>query len=157
MARYKPPEWEKVELDGPTAMAMRHDTRKFRREKGRAGRRFQFVRLKSLWTADGIHAVCNHLNEAEWLYFHRTALQGWLLMSWHGTRREAQAAAELPLPDLTPKPKPTTPGLHVKAGWTHKRGVTMDVACHSEYTAGVVADIFDKLGCTIVEKEMVDA
>lgn len=146
-------DWKREATDGPTAYSMRHDTRKWRREKGRAGHRFSFVRLKNIWVADDIHAVCNHDDDASWLYFRRLPLKGWLLISWHRTRREAQAAADLPLPDLTPKPKPIVAGIHIKAGW-NKGDYTMNIACRTEYTADVITDIFQRMGCE-TEREMV--
>ncbi len=153
--------WTRQPADGDFAKELRHDVRMHRREKGRSGHRFNYNRLKSLWSVGGIHAVMNHQDDPTWQFWHKDALSGWNLMSWHLTRREAQAAAEQPLPDLTPKPKDKTYGLHVYAGWSgmdpfgfQRDWPSIVVPCSSEYTAGVIVKIFEDMGCE-VKKDLV--
>lgn len=141
--------WSREKLDGSLARSIRSSIRLRRRERGRGGHRYRFNTLKNLWAVDVIHAVVNHTDDPEWQYYYNHPSEGWLLISWHLTRREAQAAAELPLPpELVPTvaSRATVEGWHVLAGWK-KDKFTMDVPCTSEEIAGEIEETFQVIGC----------
>jgi hypothetical protein len=141
--------WKKQPVDGEVAKSIRKDVRTFRKERGRGGHRFRFATLKSLWSADAIHVVLNHSDDSAWQYWYNDARQGWSLISWHMTRREAQVAAEMPHPDLTPEPKFLAEGVYVLAGWPRENGeadYTMKVACSTDKTADEILAVFTHLG-----------
>lgn len=144
--------WKKQALDGEVARAVRHDTRMHRRERGRGGHRFRFDDLKALWHV-GDYVVLTHHSDSIWQLYHRDPEQGWLLISWFFTRREAQVAALHPLPDITPKPKRAVEGVHVLAGWPDGEK-TMRVPCGTSYTAEVIEAAFASIGCE-TERELV--
>jgi hypothetical protein len=138
--------WKKQDADGEVSKHIRRHVRLYRRERGRGGHRFRYATLKSLWSADAIHVVLNHKDDPSWQYWYNDPRQGWNLISWHLTRREAQVAAEMPHPDLTPEPKFLTEGLYVLAGWSDEN-YTMKVACSSEGTADQIIAVFTGIGC----------
>lgn len=149
-------EWSKQSLTGDVAKALRKDVRTYRRERGRGGHRFSYNYLKTLWAADdGLHAVCNHIDDSAWQMWYRHPTDGWIMIDWHLTRREAQAAAESKHPELVERKPKIFPGINVLAGWPD-RDPTMRVHCSSEATATVVSEAFDKIGC-ITRRELVPA
>lgn len=156
MSDFQVIEWVKCDNDGDLARELRKNIRQHRREKGRAGHRFAFTFLKTLWVADDDHhAVLNHVDDTVWQMWYRHPVEGWVLISWHATRREAQAAAESSHPQLVVPKVRIHPGINVLAGWPG-RELNMRVACSSEYTADVIGEIFAKLGCG-TRRELVSA
>jgi hypothetical protein len=149
--------WRKLPLDGDLARSIRKDVRTHRRERGRGGHRFSFSHLKSLYGSDsGLHAVCNHTDDSVWQFWYRHPEDGWVLVNWHDALREAKAAAELPMPDTGPKPRPLAPGIHLLAGWDHgeETEYTIRLCCSSEDTATAMTEVYQKLGC-LVKREVV--
>lgn len=141
--------WQKQKPDQEIARAIRRDIHLHRRERGRGGHRYRFATLKSLWTVDIIHAVLNHKDDPVWQRYYNHPSQGWLLVDWYMTRREAQAAAELPLPEDILRPTPALApeiGWHVYAGWQSSKW-TMDVPCSSWETACEIDAVFAEIGC----------
>lgn len=140
-------EWARAKThDVDIVHAIRHDVRKYRREKGRAGHRFRFATIKNIWYVDEIHAVINHTDDPLWQYWYNHPQDGWILVHWYTTRREAQAAAELPHPEQSVTAKPFIEGIYVRAGWDMDN-YTMRVTCSSDRTAVDIQSIFRKLGC----------
>lgn len=123
-----------------------------RRERGRGAHRFRYVTLKSIWSADDIHVVLNHTDDVSWQYWYLDGKDGWNLIGWYMTRREAQAAAEMPRPVVPPKF--LKEGLYVLAGWPQEDApvdYTMKVACQSEGTANEIMAVFTHLGCVAMK------
>lgn len=145
--------WKKQPLDGEVARSIRHDIRMHRRERGRAGHRFRYDDLQVLWAASNKYAVLRHLSDPVWQFFYNHPTEGWKLISWHFTRREAQVAACQPIPEPKVKAQPVKEGIHVLAGWPKKKK-TMRVPCSSPETAGAVEAAFLHLGCE-VKRELV--
>lgn len=146
--------WSKQPLTGDVSRALRKDVRTYRRERGRGDHRFSYTCLKTLWAADdGLHVVCNHIDDPAWQMWYRHPASGWIMIDWHLTRREAQAAAESKHPELVERKPKVFPGINVLAGWPD-RDPTMRVHCSSEATAAAVADAFVKIGC-ITGRELV--
>jgi hypothetical protein len=138
-------QWAKAkDLDGDVAEEIRHDVRRYRREKGRGGHRFRHATLKNLWHVENIHAVLNHADDPVWQYWYNHASNGWQLVGYYFTRREAQAAAERPHP-IAPI-KPLAPGRYIFAAWPDHE-VTMRVRISSDYTGEQVSKVFGDLGC----------
>jgi hypothetical protein len=158
------PHWTNQPLDGDVALSIRHDVRQYRRERGRGGHRFRHSHLKSLWSVEDIHAVLNHNDDPAWQYWYHDARQGWLLVDWFSTRREAQAFV-----DMNPVPTIVIHGtnvddtpIHVLAGWPDPeypellpKDYTMRVPCRSDYTASVVIEVFEKVGCLTRQDQFV--
>lgn len=150
--------WRQQPLDGDIARVMRRSIRMYRRERGRGGHRFSYLNLKSLWVTDDLaHVVLNHKDDLVWQFWWNDPLEGWLQISFHSTRREAQAAAELPrIPVVVPAEK-LVPGLYVLAAWPKQDqspDYKMRVHCRSESAVEAVVEVFDKLGC-ITKQETV--
>lgn len=149
-------DWSKQPTDGPVSQAIRRDVRKHRRERGRGGHRFSLNYLKTVWSAsDGSHVVLNHVDDLIWQMWYRHPEQGWVLMDWLSTRREAQAAAETHQPELSDSRPDMPPGIYVLAAWPG-RPSTMRVHCSSERTADDITEVFARLGCD-TQRELVDA
>jgi hypothetical protein len=149
-------EWQKQPTTSYIAHAIRKDTRKYRRERGRGGHRFSLNYVKSLWAAsDGVHAVLNHIDDPAWQIWFCDPETGWALCSWHLTRREAQAVAEnsLGIP-LRPGTKGLGPGLYVLAGSDPGRP-SIRTFCSSETSANDIEAVYVKLGFTTA-REIVD-
>jgi len=145
---FKAFQWTHHPIDGDLARAMRRGIRARRREKGREGHRFHFDTLKNLWAADETHAVVNHSDDPSWQHWYNDPRNGWRLIGWHYTRREAQAAAERPVPEFKVKPpREAAPGIQVRAAWPHQE-YTMVVSCSTDGTADTISDVFTKIGCT---------
>ena len=138
--------WKKQPLDGEVSKGLRKGIRQYRRERGRGGHRFRYDDLKALYSV-GDFIVLTHHGDSIWQLYHRHPQNGWFLISWHFTRREAQIAALHPLPDLTPKPKKIKEGIHVLAGWDDPMVKTMRVHCSSTWTADCIEAAFQSLGC----------
>ena len=154
MADFESLSWVKQPVDGDFARAIRKDVRLYRRERGRGGHRFSMNFIKTLWVADdSMHAVLNHIDDLVWQMFYRHPTQGWLLIHWYDTRREAQAAAESDHPELVSRRPTVHPGINVLANFPH-RDNRMRVHCSSDYTATVVEETFVKIGC-ITAREVV--
>jgi len=137
-------EWHKQPIDSPVALAIRRDVREHRRERGRGGHRFSLNHVKSLWSAnDGRHVVLNHVDDPAWQMWHRDNA-GWSMVSWHQTRREAQAAAEN---DSAPPEAKITSGIYVLAGSDPER-MTIRTHCTSAATADDIEAVYVKLGFT---------
>jgi hypothetical protein len=148
MADFTALEWVKHPTDQTLAQNLRRNVRQKRTERGRGGHRFSMNYLKTLWGAsDGIHAVLNHVDDPVWQMWYEHPEQGWMLISWHATRREAQAAAESRHPEIM-DPEPTVrPGLNLVAGHPSRPGkYPIRVLCSSEHTATELEGIFDRLG-----------
>lgn len=140
-------EWRKAATTDLVAQAIRKDVRSYRRERGRAGHRFSLNHVKSLWAAnDGAHAVLNHLDDEAWQMWYRHPETGWAMVSWHLTRREAQAAAEngKSAPRNSELKEPD-PGLYVLAGSNPDR-MTIRTHCRSEIAATDIEAVYAKLG-----------
>lgn len=138
--------WEKQKNDSAVAKSIRASVHQQRRERGRGGHRFRYSTLKAIWSVGETHAVLNHTDDTTWQYWRNTN-GGWLLVSWHLTRREAQASAELPLPaDLAIPLRVSEAGLHVYAGW-QQGSYTMDVPCSSDEIAQDIKEAFEIIGC----------
>lgn len=143
--------WEKQKNDSSLARAIRADIRAHRRERGRGGHRFRFSHLKGLWSVGEIHAVLNHKDDPAWQYYYNHPKQGWILVDWRMTRREAQALAELPqeyqaLYAEQAVEKSSVPGWHVYAGWSPGE-YSMDVLCTTFDIACEVDAVFSEIGC----------
>ena len=149
-------DWSNQPLDGEVAHSIRHDVRAFRRERGRGGHRFRYTHLKTLWVS-AAYAVLNHTDDQVWQLWYQDARQGWLLVDWCRTRREAQAVA-----DANPIPKELV--IHgtdardsmitVRAGWPDPqypdlppKVYTMKVGCATPYTAEQITAVFERIGC----------
>ena len=141
-------QWSQLKHDHEVIAELRRDVRVHRRETGRAGHRFNPATLKNVWAADDVHLVLNHTDDPAWQHWHHGA-QGWYLVHWHPSRREAQAAAELPLRTVPVDVVDMVVGLRVEAGWPG-RGSTMIVTCSSPATAEDVAKVYSNIGCTAV-------
>lgn len=140
--------WVQLKHDHGTIAELRRDVRTYRRENGRAGHRFNVATLKNVWSADGVHVILNHTDDPIWQHWHLGA-EGWYLVHWHTSRREGQAAAELPLRMVSADPTASVAGLRVEAGWPG-RGVTMITACSAPATADDIAKVYSNIGCTAV-------
>lgn len=147
-------QWRKAkDTEDPVALDIRHDVRRYRREKGRGGHRFRYATLKNLWYVDQIHAVLNHSDDPVWQYWYHHPLNGWILISWHGTRREAQATAELPHP--VEVARSIAPGTYIFAAWPGQE-VTMKVRVRSDWVGEQIIRVFGDLGCE-TKIEVIDA
>lgn len=140
--------WRQVKHDHENVSELKRDIRTYRRETGRAGHRFNPATLKNVWSSGGVHLVINHVDDPVWQHWHHGP-EGWYLVHWHLSRREAQAAAELPLRTVPPTPPGKVSGLRVVAGWPGRAG-TMVVKCSSPTTAEDVAKVYSNIGCTAV-------
>lgn len=152
-------QWTKTRTnDDDVIRLIRRDVRKFRREKGRAGHRFNHAKLKNCWHVEETHAVINHTDDPLWQYWYNHPQDGWTLVHWYSTRREAQAAAELPHPEAQAAVDRTVDGLYVKAGWSMD-DYTMRVTCASRRIAEEIQGVFRKLGCvtTLGDTRLPDA
>jgi hypothetical protein len=153
--------WEKQKNDSSLARAIRSDTRLHRRERGRGGHRFHFSALKGLWSVENIHAVLNHKDDPAWLYFYNHPQQGWILVDWRMTRREAQALAELPqeyqvLYAEQAVEKSQVPGWHVHAG-EKEHETSIDVSCRSEEIADDIREVFQEIGFWAVKGHVMES
>lgn len=138
--------WRKQPIDGALAQSIRRDVRKHRRERGRAGHRFSQPYLKTLWgSIDNDHAVLNHVDDLAWQMWFRDPRIGWWMVSWHLTRREAQAAAENVRPAPLLEERAPDPGLYVLAGSSEDR-LTIRTQCSSEYSAEQLEETYAGLG-----------
>jgi hypothetical protein len=148
---FKTYSWIKAkDNDADIVQAIRRDIRINRRERGRAGHRFRHVTLKNVWYVDLIHAVVNHTDDPVWQYWYNHPRQGWILVNWYMTRREAQAAAELPYvePEATEDKSEGLKGLHVVADWPGRdNGYPIKVYCSSPRIAAELKDVFESIGC----------
>lgn len=152
-------QWSKAKNSSDDIVrSIRHDVRKFRREKGRAGHRFRFATLKNIWYVDQVHAVVNHTDDPVWQYWYNDPQDGWMLVHWYSTRREAQAAAELPHPESVKEKlvvADKSDGHYVLVAWPNK-DFSMRYHCSSPYTAQETMKVWEKLGCrTVIEGEEV--
>jgi hypothetical protein len=139
-------QWTKAKdyADDLVANSIRRDVRRYRREYGRAGHRFRFATLKNLWYVDMVHAVLSHSDDPVWQHWYNDGKEGWKLVAWYGTRREAQAAAERPIATPEDRPTSTESGLFILAGWGSH--YSMRVRCRPETIADIGA-VFAALGC----------
>ena len=145
-------DWKKAPVDGDEARALRRDIRMRRRERGRGGHRFRFDDLKALWVAstpDGDAAVLTHHGDSIWQLWRHDDTRGWLLTSWHFTRREAQVAALKPVEHPEPPRRDLAPGIHVVASWP-KQKPSIRVICTTPYTAQALEDVMTSLGCDVL-------
>jgi hypothetical protein len=135
--------------DADIVQAIRRDIRINRRERGRAGHRFRHSTLKNVWYVDLIHAVVNHTDDPVWQHYYNHPRDGWVLVNWHMTRREAQAAAEQPYVEQEVADRPDGPkGLYVIADWPgHDNGYPIKVHCSSPQIAGELKGVFESIGC----------
>jgi len=149
-------QWVNLLPSHDLASAIRHDVRLRRRERGRGGHRFNYRTLKSLWSADGIHAVLNHKDDSTWQLWYDDPTLGWDMVHWYGTRREAQAAAEMPHPERKTAQSSPEHGTFVLAGWPNSTHDTMKVHCSSASIADDIMAAFTAIGCS-AKKEQVTA
>jgi len=140
--------WQRVRSndDDPVVDSLQRDVRRFRREHGRGGHRFRRATLKSVWHIELIHAVVNHTDDLVWQHWYNHPSRGWTLQHWYDTRREAQAAAELPLAEILDPVRARPTGLRVEAGWA-KGSRPIVVSCSSPGTAAVIQDVLGSIGC----------
>lgn len=153
-------QWNKEPVDGALAIALRRGIRQRRREKGRGGHRFRYDDLRSFWSLGENIAVVDHREDRWWQVWIKDSERGWYLEGWHRRLKDAQAQAEKPRPKPKPLPKPKIPpGKYVHAAWSidryrRKDGRPMVVRCQSDYTAGVISEVFQRLGCATEIKEV---
>lgn len=143
---FDPYQWRKAKDSDPIIDSVQRDVKRFRREHGRGGHRFRRATLKSVWHIDLIHAIVNHTDDLVWQHWYNNPVGGWQLQSWYDTRREAQAAAELPLTEISETVRVRPTGLRVEAGWA-KGSFPIVVSCSSLGTAAVVQDVLGSIGC----------
>lgn len=141
-------QWARLKHDHEVVAEIRRDVRTYRRETGRAGHRFNAATLKNVWSSDGVHVILNHLDDPTWQHWHLGA-EGWYLVHWYTSRREGQAAAELPLRAVSAEPIMCVTGLRVVAGWPGQGG-SMIVKCSSPTIAEDIAKVYANIGCTAV-------
>lgn len=157
--------WAKQPTDADVAQALRKNVRKYRTERGRHGHRFSMKYLKTVWSAaDDLHVVLNHVDDPTWQMWYQHPDKGWTMISWHGTRREAQAAAEGQHVDRVEPIVAHKAGINLLAGWAdepYRRrrtevDFTMRIHCQTERTVSELEEIFSRLGC-LTKREMVSA
>jgi len=132
--------------DDDVAQQIRSDVRRYRREHGRGGHRFRHATLKNLWYVDQTHAVLNHTDDPVWQYWYNHPINGWVLVDWFRTRREAQAAAERPHPPVASSGKHVVDGTYVFAWWPNQ-DVTMRVRVRSDDIGAQIIKAFEGIGC----------
>ena len=151
-------EWTEHKVDGDFAKEIRKGIRLYRREKGRQGHRFRFDDLRVLWGAHdrkGKYALASHNEDRLWQFWYCDPEEGWKLQSWFKHLKDAQEEAERPIAaTISDKPQ-RAPGNYIHASWDGKtKGNPIRVRYTSDYTRDTLADIFDKLGCTVTYSEV---
>jgi hypothetical protein len=130
--------WTKQPLTQGLARSLRAATR---RHPHIDGHTFGFSDLKELWVADDVHVICTHDHDPVWQYWYQHPEKGWMPISIHDTRQQAQQAAA---GNVAPGPTGPTPGTYVCAQLG--QGRWMRVLVQSRDGKELLTGIFTRLG-----------